>query len=203
MKYVWIRFCFLVSTGLGSGFLIGALRSKISGKDKRGAGGGLMGSIFALSIQCAFYLPGTVSPWTPIWWTMVTFIIGLIVIPFGARHMYATYGPRVRHDKTETEFDYNEINWDEFNGSWANSIPVYLAVWFFDLSIGASLLLLGIAFAIFRRCDDKKWWPVKKLESLWPETAFGVMIDDTVGGLLSGIYAVIAALLFILLGWLR
>lgn len=197
MKHLWTRFCFLASTCLGSGFLIGALRSSITRKDKRGAGGGLMGSLFALVIQCVFLLPGTVSPWTPVWWTIASFIIGLIIVGPAARSMFKTYGPLIRHDSTETKFDYNQINWDEFHGSWANSILIYWLAYWFHLPTLISILLLIIAFIMYRRCDDKKWWPVKKFETHWPETAFGVMIDDTVGGLITGIYTAAAALPFI------
>ena len=167
-------------------FFTGFLPGKITGKP--GKGGGLAGSIVALLIQLYFVHAGFGFNANLIL-IVSSFFIGLLSVPGGAKYIYLKWGMLKRHDGTETNFDYNEINIDEVHGQAISGASAFL----FNITPICRIIFLLFSFVLFRFFDTNKTWPIKNVEKK-TKGAFGIMFDDTVGGIMAMITTMIAIL---------
>ncbi len=166
-----------------SGFWLGWLTGK------RGAGGGTVSSLVTLLLQI-FLL------WIGVNWvimsllTVGSFYVGLWVIAPAEAAILSWSGPRRRHTGEIVEHDFNETTIDEFHGQLLAGMPIWLIPAFVTLPVYGDQIpgmFLVYAFVIFRVFDGVKPGPVSWAEKRWHGTSFGVMIDDTVAGALSGL----------------
>jgi phosphatidylglycerophosphatase A len=80
---------------------------------------------------------------------------------------------------------------DKFHGQLVASLPI----WFFGLHGNMMLLALFMSFILFLICVDDRSVPTKVINKRWGDKPFGVMLDDTVAGLISAVS--LAVFLFI------
>ena len=73
--------------------------------------------------------------------------------------------------------DFGGIVWDEWIGVWITLLWLPMSG-----SLGADLLWLAYAFALFRFFDIIKPWPIKWLDAK-VHGGFGIMIDDVIAGI--------------------
>lgn len=167
---------------------------------KKGAGGGLIGSIFGLVILFYLFFVSANPLTLVLWGIVITFILGLLFINPAEALFYEKYGKRQNHEKEYVKSDYNHTNIDEVHGQFLAGLPVFI---FPFESILLNCLFLLLSCVIFRIFDTKKYGIIKKAEKRWGEKEgdktdeeikkekkwlpFGIMIDDTLGGLFSGI----------------
>jgi phosphatidylglycerophosphatase A len=147
------------------------------GKD--GKGGGTIGSIVAFIVLWTFIVWGVSLLWV-FTAAVLSFWLGLLVVDLAADYIYSSQGPRRKHDGSETSFDFNQINWDEFHGMFVASLPVFLMGPLFGMNEHQMVYELFWSLVFFRIFDVWKPWLVKKTEKLYG--ALGVMLDDTVAG---------------------
>lgn len=172
---------------LSSTFFSGFLPGKCIGK--QGLAGGTMGALVALIVQ---FLLRDASLFTIVTITVTSFLVGWTVIGPAEQFMLDRWGTRRRHTGAVVAYDFNETNIDEFHGQFVAALPI----WVFGLQGNIQLLALVISFVLFRLCDTKKPWPVNAVERAFPKSAFGIMIDDTVAGLIPAIALTIFLLIF-------
>lgn len=169
-----------------TGFFTGFLPGKITGK--RGSGGGLAGSIVALSIQVWLL-------WSGLSWkhdlslAVLFLIIGLLLVGKTEVFMLEQWGTRKRHSGESVTYDFNETNIDEISGQFFAGLSAFLV----DTTLPIKLIILLISFFLFRYFDVKKPLGIKHVENGFKgkNTAFPVMLDDT----LAGIYALVISYL--------
>lgn len=167
----WIALA--ISTTFFTGFL-----------GKNGKGGGTAGALVALAAQMIMLYLNVSAVWV-VTVAIATFFIGLVAVGPGERFMLEKLGPRPRHNGQLTDHDFNETNWDEVHGQFVAGLPVWFIPWL--PSFWIKLIPLFTLFVLFRYFDAKKIGPVKWFEERWDGTAFGVMIDDTIAGLIPAV----------------
>ncbi|PCH93463.1 MAG: phosphatidylglycerophosphatase A [Rhodobacteraceae bacterium] len=97
--------------------------------------------------------------------------------------------------KDSTDHDPSEIVIDEVAGQWVTLLPTSFVFWHWGISTAIlpwPALLAG--FILFRLFDIFKPWPVSWADR--KETAFGVMFDDILAGILAAIVSVLLAALY-------
>jgi len=179
MKKIIDWICVFFSTTGFSGILVARLGN--------GGGGGTAGSILALFAQYLMYYLEV-----PVIWQMVaivaSFLLGLAVIGRAEKYLVARGGGRkwnsVSRKSYEVDHDLNQTNIDEVHGQFIAGLPVFLFL--NHLKEPQVQALLAFAFFFFRWFDTQKPLGIRKLEKKFPG-AFGVMIDDTVAGVLAGL----------------
>lgn len=149
--------------------------------NKRGKGGGTMGSIviglfllllYQYHLQFHHLLTAVI----------ISLIIGIPAVYIGEKFMLNTWGPAKRHTGKIVTEDFNETCIDEVHGMLIAVLPVYLC----DFTFAKFFLLHLIAFFAFRFFDGKKIGPVgtiEKAKSLPSPVA--VMLDDSIAGILA------------------
>ncbi len=150
--------------------------------------GGLMGALFGFGLQLLLLATEHAAIWLTVA-AVLSLVIGTYSVGPAASWIFKRYGARLRHNGEWTSFDYNEINVDEVHGQLLSAIPI---AWF--VMGGWQFIFLNLAsFALFRLIDCKKIWPVsvaeKRLKGPW-----GVMLDDTVGGIMTAILVTLLGL---------
>lgn len=165
-------FCLAISTTLFTGFIPGLLR-------RSGKGSGTIGALVALAVQIIMLD----SSWQMMLaLVLASFAIGWIVVGPAERLLLELSGPRRRHTGEVVDSDFNETNIDEFHGQLVAGLPI----WLFDKAADDAWWLLLISFALFRFYDAVKPCPIDTIERATKGTGFGIMIDDTAAGLMSG-----------------
>jgi len=170
------RWCMLaISSGGFIGFIPGWLTKR------PGKFGGTAGSLFAVIIQVLLLM--YVS--NPVAWSLgfivITMALGLLSISTGERLMYDKWGSGKRHTGKVVKHDRNETCIDEICGQLLAGLPVFLL----PLDAGHQRIIgLIIAFILFRLFDGYKPWPIKTIEQWCGPTAFGIMFDDIVAGII-------------------
>jgi phosphatidylglycerophosphatase A len=149
-----------------SGFIFG----------KKGKGGGLIGSIVALSIQVYFVISGY-GIWANIIFVVISFFVGIISIPGGEKFIVSKWGAIRRHTGELVVHDYNQTNIDEVHGQAIAGTSAFL----FNITPLGQFILLIISFFLFRFFDTCKTWPINIVENNI-KGPFGIMLDDTIGG---------------------
>jgi phosphatidylglycerophosphatase A len=117
-----------------------------------------------------------------------SFIIGLLTLN-GAKKVLTE-----RSEKkiaSESPRETSSINIDKFHGQLVASLPI----WFFGLHGNMRLLALFMSFILFLICVDERSLPTKLISRRWGDKPFGIMLDDTVAGLISAVS--LAVFLFI------
>lgn len=175
-----------------SGFFLSFLPGKILGKP--GKGGGLAGSVLGLIILAPFLFR---EGWfMPVYLTVLTLIIGSVLVEKAEEFMLQKWGPMQRHTGEVVKHDFNQTCIDEVHGVLLAILPVFLIPadqWWWRL-VGAI-----VAFGLFRFFDAKKIWLVGKAERRWPDSGFGIMFDDTVAGLMAAVCVLVPiAFLFVI-----
>jgi len=146
--------------------------------------------IILLSMASGFgsgYLPWAPGSWGALaaavigWWIIdlpilwyLLIVIFLIIVGFGV----SPSADRYLSIKSGKKHDNNQIVIDEWVGMLITLLPLY----FFE----KSLLYFGIAFLMFRIFDTLKFG-LAKLADQW-RNSWGVMLDDIVAGMHSGIF---------------
>ena len=87
------------------------------------------------------------------------------------------------HAQTLDDSDPSEVVIDEFIGMWLSILPI-ASDWHYYI----------IAFVLFRFADIFKPWPCKAVERL--PSGLGIMMDDVIAGLYSGILVSLIAIWF-------
>lgn len=165
-------FCLAISTTLFTGFIPSLIR-------RPGKGSGTIGALVALAVQLMMLN----SSWqTMLALVLASFVVGWIVVGPAERLLLELSGPRRRHTGEVVSSDFNETNIDEFHGQMIAGLPI----WLFDKAENDAWWLLIVSFVLFRFYDAAKPFPIDALESATKGTGFGIMIDDTVAGLMSG-----------------
>lgn len=174
------RFAFLIATSFYAGVLPAKLLALLRPgrtNPRRGIGGGFMGSLVGLLIQFA----SVGVPYAGVWQAMLailSLVIGLKVVEPAEELMFDLWGLRRRHNGDWTRSDYNATCWDETHGQLIAGLPVF---WFVSTNQYSWLL---VSFVLFRIFDVGKPWPVSWAENRF-EGAKGVMLDDTLAGILA------------------
>ena len=172
-----------------SGLFLGFLPGKILGKP--GKGGGLAGSILGFLVIVPFLFQ---EGWfTPIYLTLVTFLLGGILVEIAEKFMLEKWGSMERHTGEIVNHDFNQTCIDEVHGVLLAVLPVFLIPtdqWWWRL-VGAI-----VAFGFFRLFDAKKVWLVGKAEKRWANSAFGIMFDDTVAGVMAAVCVLVPISIF-------
>lgn len=166
----WVALC-ISSTGF-SGFVPGWIWRKPKG-------GGMAGTIMALPLQGAalhLHLPLGLQLVAAIG----TLLIGWASVEQAEQFMLERWGKRRRHTGEEVTHDFNETNIDEFHGQFVAGLALWIGP-----PTAHDVALLGLAFILFRVFDAYKTGPVKAVEMRFKGTALGIMIDDTVAGLMT------------------
>jgi phosphatidylglycerophosphatase A len=167
-------FALFCSSAGFAGFIPGLIsRGRFKG------GGGMMGSLggVALQVYCMQQPDAAVCQ---IGFIMITLGIGIYAIPVAELFMLRRWGSRRRHTGEWVGHDFNETCIDEVHGQLIAGLPVY---WLAESPFHGALLL-AISFCLFRFFDAKKLGPVKWVEEQVPGS-FGIMLDDTLAGLLA------------------
>ncbi len=188
--------------GITSSFYLGLIPGK------KGAGGGLIGSIVGLALLFYFFFISSNPLGLVLWGIAITFILGLLCINPAEIYIYQKYGKRQNHEKEYVKSDYNHTNIDEVHGQFLAGLPVFIIP--FESTFLNCLFLL-LSCVIFRIFDTKKYGVIKKAERRWGEKEgektgeelrkekrwlpFGIMIDDTLGGLFTAILILVAMLI--------
>ena len=81
--------------------------------------------------------------------------------------------------------DPSEVVIDELAGQWIALWPVHYFGFFQFHSIGFTLILFGLSFALFRLFDVFKWGIIRRLDAR--KDALGVMLDDVAAGAFSAL----------------
>ena len=175
-------FSLCISTTFFSGFLLEIALNK------PGKYGGLMGSFIGLFIQLWLYGEG-MSLVTSSVLILVTFLLGILFVDRSERFMFAKWGPRIRHTGETVKHDFNQTNIDEVHGQLIAGFPLFF---FLPLEVHYQIGMFFLSFILFRLFDVKKPWPIKRFEKL--PGAWGVMLDDTVAGVMSALIILIIRL---------
>lgn len=141
--------------------------------------GGLMGSLIGVLLQ-VYCMQQQDAIGCQLGLIAITFGIGIYTVPVAEQFMLMRWGPRKRHTGDWANHDFNETCLDEVHGQLIAGLPVY---WLAQSTLHA-YFLLAISFILFRIFDAKKIGPVKWAEELVPG-ALGIMLDDTLAGLLA------------------
>lgn len=175
--------CLVLSTTLFSGFIPALFH-------RSGKGSGTIGAAVALATQYVMLD----STWITMFWLIVaSFMVGWIVVPTAERFLLEMQGPRKRHTGEVVDSDFNETNIDEFHGQLIAGLPI----WFFDQAADSAWWLLIVSFVIFRFEDTLKPFPIDWVERATKGTGFGVMIDDTIAGVMS-ILVILVPMMFVI-----
>ncbi|PIB24776.1 phosphatidylglycerophosphatase A [Amylibacter kogurei] len=133
---------------------------------------GTFGSLAALPFAYVLHMFGQ-------WWWLA--IAAVIVFFIG---WWAT----ALETKGKDDHDPSEIVIDEVAGQWIALIPVSFAASYhpeFPFSHGELFIYSLLAFALFRLFDITKPFPVSWADK--KDTAFGVMMDDVLAGIMAAI----------------
>jgi len=149
--------------------------------NKRGKGGGTMGSIviglfLLLLYQChlQFYdlLLGV----------FISLAVGIPSVYIGEKFMLRTWGAAKRHTGEIVTKDFNETCIDEVHGMLIAVLPIYL----YSFNFVEFFILHLIAFLAFRFFDSKKIGPVKTIEEAESiPSPVTIMLDDSMAGILA------------------
>jgi phosphatidylglycerophosphatase A len=170
---------FFVVTGFYTGLLPAALMRRMFPylPERRGLGGGFMGSLMGLAIQLLLASdPHALG--LQIALIVLTFLLGLWLVEPAEKLMFERWGYRKRHDGSTANVDYNATCLDEIHGQLIAGLAVFAAGpehW---------LKCLVYSFVVFRLFDAGKLWPAGLVERRF-KNAFGIMFDDTVAGLMA------------------
>ena len=97
--------------------------------------------------------------------------------------------------KNRHDHDPKEIVIDEVVGQLLSYFPFSFYLWIFQYeSFFSTFWDWLIAFTLFRAFDIAKPWPIKLADNL--KSAYGIMLDDVVAGLLSAILISIMIIYF-------
>ena len=159
----------MFSSTFFSGFMFG----------KKGKGGGLIGSILAMLAQLYFINAGFGIK-ANTFLIILSFFIGILSITRGEKYIFQKWGAVKRHTGHLVISDYNQTNIDEVHGQAISGTSAFL----FNITPQGQVALLLISFILFRIFDTKKTWPIKNVEKKF-KGSFGIMFDDTVGGIMA------------------
>lgn len=166
-----------ISTGCLTGFIPGLITKK------SGAGGGLMGSLIGLGIQL-WLLPYSHKGFMTLALIIMTFLWGLLFITRAESYFFEKYGKKRRHTGEEVSNDFNHTNIDEIHGQ----LVAGLFVFCFPFSAyGLNIVILILAFILFRIFDTKKPKIVKAMENQKKYGKLAIMLDDTMAGGLAAV----------------
>ncbi len=131
-------------------------------------GPGTWGTVLAFLIALCICLIGPTWPLQAIFIALaiISMILGLVVTPAAQRRF--------------ERLDPSQVVIDEIHGFW-----LALALLPSDLLGSRTVMVCVVAFVIFRLFDICKPWPIPILERT--PGAWGVMLDDSLAGLLAGI----------------
>lgn len=117
-----------------------------------------------------------------------TLVIGIVAIPDAEQTMVELWGARQRHTGEIVHHDFNETNIDEVHGQLIAGWPVFMI----SLDPWITTGILVISFVLFRYFDAKKIGLVYAIESWgmrnethWFKGPAGIMLDDTVAGIMA------------------
>lgn len=175
-------FALAISSTLYTGFLPGYILGK------PGKAGGTAGAIVALIVQFCFL--DLSNAWFLTVLMIASFFVGMIVAVPAEQFMLRRWGPRKRHTGELVEGDFNETNIDEFHGQLLAGLPL----WFFPVHGTTRIVLLLVAFVLFRFFDAMKPGFIGEIERRTKGGGFGIMIDDTAAGVVSAV--IITTILF-------
>ena len=180
METLFLLACVFVATAGGAGLIPAIFRGR------KASGGGTMGTLVGVALQ-VYCLRQSDGLELQLGLIVATFFIGLVTIE-PAEEFLTRAKPWLKKG-VEVWHDLNSTCIDEVHGMAIAGLPTYLCRGSFGDKLG---LLIG-AFVFFRLFDGKKPKPVK-----WAEDKFagplGIMLDDSVAGLLAAI-GVIAVML--------
>jgi phosphatidylglycerophosphatase A len=144
------------------------------------APGTTVGSLVA---GVAWWLVAAGLPAHPEWVHVVTAVLALAAAVAGL------WAAGVESARTATP-DPGPVVVDEVAGQW---VTYLVALPFLDLATRrGALWAAGAGFVLFRVFDVVKPWPVRRLERL--PGAVGIMADDLVAGVLSGLVLVVVSM---------
>jgi phosphatidylglycerophosphatase A/membrane associated rhomboid family serine protease len=158
---------------------------------KRGLGAGFIGSLVGLLIL-VICLHLQWSIWTMLFITFVSYVIGLTVLPLSESIILRLYGPRFDDDGEVIQHDFNETCIDELHGQLVAGWPVFL---FPAIGHQNQLFMFLVSFVIFRILDVWKPGPIGYIDQYVKEPE-GVMLDDTLAGLMTAIIVFLAMIIF-------
>lgn len=164
--WVWGTLALFVTTTGFTGFI-----------GKNGKGGGTAGAVVAALFQCVLLVNGC-SAWSSIAVAVGSFVLGVIITPYGEACLRERYGAtRKRHNGDVVDHDFNQTNWDEFHGQMIAGTVAFL----FQESAASWLGALVISFILFRAFDVWKpgliGWAERNVGG-----STGLMLDDTLAG---------------------
>lgn len=137
-----------------------------------------------------FFYVGLLRPAPGTWGSFAAVLIGVPIILtsgvlgllIGATVTFVIGVWATSHEAGPDDHDPSRVVIDEVSGQWIAMVPVAML---YDFA--GDLTIMGLAslasFAFFRAFDVTKPWPVSWADRR--EDAFGVMLDDTIAGVMA------------------
>lgn len=173
---MWYKLSYIIATVFGTGLFPRA--------------SGTATSLVTTIAAWAAFEKGAPGEWMAIA-AVVSFVVGLAIIDSAETHMCAKWGQRPRHTGGPVISDYQQTTIDEFHGQLVACLPVFFLP---GLSVFETRIFFLLSFGLFRLFDIVKPWPVNYVEQRLKGSVWGIMLDDTVAGIM-------AAILILLFSW--
>jgi len=121
-------------------------------------------------------------------WVLVTAILvfaaGLAVVYPAELHMCCKWGPRRRHTGEEVVYDFQQTTIDECHGQLVACLPIFFLPGICSPAAGS---YFAASLLLFRWFDIFKIWPVNRVERKLEMSSWGIMLDDTVAGVMAAL----------------
>jgi|GEM_PF-1016739 len=182
----WLALFF--SSSFFTGFITQLLPKKFL--KKRRAGGGVAGSMVGAVIL--FFLFRSDAQFHIYNMILCLFsIAALFSIQPAEKMMLAKWGPRLRHDKTTSDHDFNETNIDEIIGQLIAGIWIFTLPNEFLSGIWNLAQLVLISFIFFRICDSGKFFGIDETEKLCyrGDWTYSIILDDVLAGAYAAVFS--------------
>ncbi len=185
---VWSWGALFVSTTAFSGFLPWAF-------GRHGKAGGTLGTIVAFVLLLFMWAHQASTQWV-VAIAIGSYLVGLLCVRQAEQFMFLKWGLGARHTGEIVKVDRNETNIDEFHGMFVAGLGVWVIPTQYPVMAYANLCML---FLLFRLFDALKPWPVSWAEERFKGSPTGIMLDDTVAGLVALLLYVVTELMLHLL----
>ena len=169
-------------------FFTGFIPQFVFKKSKGGAG--TIGSLVSLSIAITLALQNAPAEMILVM-AVGSYLLGIVVMDRAEKKILSLFGPQLNHRGETVSHDFNQTCIDEVHGQFVAAIPVFM---FPELELYTKIWLLVASMLLFRLFDIWKPGPIKIIEDGVPGPA-GIMLDDTVAGLVSAAFVWLLILL--------
>ncbi|QQS60514.1 phosphatidylglycerophosphatase A [Candidatus Falkowbacteria bacterium] len=192
MLHILKGFFALIALYITSFFFLGFIPSFIS--KKAGSGGRLMGSLIGLGLLI-YIFTNNQSVELVVTLIIITFLLGIFLIGPAERIFFLIFGHRKKYIG---KINYDHTIIDKVHGQLIAGLPVFFIVADHWLK---SIMFFIISWFAFQDFYISKPWLIKKIENKYQgrrgyKGSFGIMIDDTVAGILAAVLTSLYIIVF-------